>query len=411
MKIIKPELLAPVQDYITLKAALENGADAVYFGIVGFNMRANAKNFALKDLKKIAQLCHKQNVKAYLALNTIVFDNELKNVEKILKTAKKAGVDAIIAWDMAVVTLAKKLKLEVHLSTQASVANSQAAVFYKNQGIKRIVLARECTLEQIKKIKKQTKINLELFIHGAMCVSQSGRCFLSEFLYNKSANRGACLQPCRREYLIKQIEGEEELILGQNYVLSPKDLCTLPFLEKILEAGVASLKIEGRNRNPEYVATVTKVYRGAIDWHFKNKGKNGWQKKWAELKNNLMKELEKVYHRGLSSGFYLGQPINQWSESYGSQATEQKIHLGKVLHYYPKIQVAEILIQANKKLTLDEEIIFEGEKIGIIKQKVLSMQINHKKIKSAQQDDIIAIKTEKPVCKNDLVYKLIKRVL
>lgn len=407
----KPELLAPVQDFITLKTALDNGADAVYFGITGFNMRANAKNFSLKDLKKIVRLCHKQNVKAYLAINTIIFNQELKQAEKILKAAKKAGVDAIIAWDMAVIKLAQKIKMEIHLSTQASVANSEAVKFYKKQKIKRIVLARECTLEQIKKIKQKTNFDLEVFIHGAMCVSESGRCFLSQFLYNKSANRGKCLQPCRREYLIKQIDGEEELILGSNYVLSPKDLCTMQFLEKILELEVTSLKIEGRNRNPEYVATTVKCYRQAIDWYFENKGKKKWLEEWAKLKKNLMHELEKVYHRGFGNGFYLGQPMNEWTNSYGSQATEQKNHLGKVLHYYSKIQVAEILIQAKQNLKIDEEIVFEGQQIGIIKQKIESMQINHQEIKSAKQNDVIAIKTKKPVYKNDLVYKIIKRVL
>lgn len=420
MGMKKPELLAPVQDYITLKAALDNGADAIYFGLVGFNMRANAKNFTIKDLKKITYLCHKQKVKAYLAINTIIFDNELNKVKKILIAAKKSKIDALIAWDMAVIILAKKLNLEIHLSTQASVANGAAMDFYKQAGVKRIVLARECSLEQIKKLnsgqiiaksKKIKKMELEIFIHGAMCMSISGRCFLSQFLYNKSANRGQCLQPCRREYLIKQTDGDEELVLGKNYVMSPTDLCALPFLEKILQLNVAALKIEGRNRNPEYVATTVKCYRQAIDWYFENSSKRGWQKKWPEIKNNLMKELESVYHRGFGTGFYLGKPIDQWSNSYGSQATEQKIHLGKVLHYYSKIGVAEILIQAKQNLKLGEEIIFESEKNGLNRQKVNSLEMNHQAISDGKQNDLIAIKTEKPVRRNDVVYKIVAKVL
>ncbi len=421
----KPELLAPIQDYITLTAAIEAGADAVYFGIRGFNMRAGARNFEVKDLKKIVKICHKNKVKAYLALNVIIYEDEIKLVEKILNQAKAAGVDAVIAWDISVLEKAYKLGLEIHLSTQASVANSEAAMFYRRRGVKRIVLARECSLEDIKKIKRKAKIGIEIFIHGAMCVSVSGRCFLSQFMYNKSANRGECLQPCRRKYLIKQVDGDNELELGEDYILSPKDLCTLPFIEKILESEADSLKIEGRNRSPEYVKTVVGAYRRAIDYYFKhlstetlkhlstgvvkqgsvrileNKGK----KEFEELKKKLMTELKTVYNRGFGNGFYLGKPINEWTHSYGSQATTRKVHLGKVTHYYAKIKVAEIEIQAKQRLKLGEEIIIEGPKTGVYEQLVDSIQIEHQPIKSAGQGDNVAIKLNKKVRKNDKVYK------
>lgn len=426
-------MLAPIQDEISLRAAIEAGADAVYFGMRGFNMRAGAKNFTVKDLRRVVKLCHQHQVKAYLALNIIIYENELIKVRRILEAAQRAGIDAVIGWDMSVLRAARALGLEVHLSTQASVANSEAAEFYRRQGVKRIVLARECSLEDIKKIKRKVKVGIEVFIHGAMCVSVSGRCFMSQFMYNRSANRGECLQPCRRKYLIKQIDGDKELELGEDYVLSPKDLCTLPFIEKILESGVDSLKIEGRNRSPEYVKTVVSVYRRAIDYYFdgkniktlkhlpadatqsalqagknikarENKSKDGFE----ELKKKLMAELETVYNRGFSAGFYLGKPLNEWAHSYGSQATMRKVHIGRVVHYYGKIKVAEIEIQAKQKLRLGEQIIVEGPKTGVYEQTVNSMQVNHQPIKRAGQGDRIAIKLDKTVRKNDQVYKLQK---
>jgi len=278
-------------------------------------------------------------------------------------------------------------------------------------GVSRIVLARECPLSEIKKIKealrkKRLKTELEVFIHGAMCVSVSGRCFMSEHLYGSSANRGACAQPCRRKYLIKQTDGDKELEIGEDYVLSPKDLCTLPFLEKILTAPVACLKIEGRNRSPEYVATVTSAYRQAIDYYFSQHGKRGWLKEWQEKKSAWLKELKKVYHRGFGEGFYMGRPIGQWTHSYGSEASEKKIHLGEVVKYYPKIKVAEIKIQANKMLRLKDEIIIQGEKTGLVRQVVSSMQKEHQEIKKAVQGEVVGVLLGRPVKARDVVYKI-----
>jgi putative protease len=307
MKTIKkPELLAPVQDYTSLTAAIKNGADAVFFGIKGFNMRAGAKNFTVKDLPKIVKIAHKNNVKTYLAINTIIYENEIKKVEQILLKVKKAKIDAIICWDFSIIQIAKKLNIEIHISTQASIANSKTAEFYRKLGATRVVLARECSLEQIKEIKKQTKAEIEVFIHGAMCVSMSGRCFMSQFLYGKSANRGECLQPCRRKYLIKQIDGGQELELGEDYVLSPKDLCTIDFIEKIIDAGIDCFKIEGRNRSPEYVAVVTKSYRTIIDFVCSTKKRdNKFYEQLSALKEELFEKLNTVYHRGNSTGFFL----------------------------------------------------------------------------------------------------------
>lgn len=408
--IKKPELLAPVQDYTSLTAAINNGADAVFFGIKGFNMRAGAKNFTVKDLPKIVKIAHKNNVKTYLAVNTIIYENEIKKIEQILIKVKKAKVDAIICWDFSIIQTAKKLNIEVHISTQASISNSKTAEFYRKLGATRVVLARECSLEQIKEIKKKTKAEIEVFIHGAMCVSMSGRCFMSQFLYGKSANRGECLQPCRRKYLIKQIDGGQELELGEDYVLSPKDLCTIDFIEKIIDSGVDCFKIEGRNRSPEYVATVTKSYRTIIDFVCSSKKRDkDFYEKLSNLKEELFEKLSTVYHRGSSTGFFLGKPINEWTECGGSQATQKKVYIGKVLHFYKKIGVVEMVIRGDIELKNNDTLIFQGPTTGSIEEKIISIEKNHKTVDVAKKDEKIAIKINSTVRENDEIY-IIKKV-
>jgi putative protease len=404
IKIKKPELLAPIQDYTSLNAAINNGADAVFFGIKGFNMRAGAKNFTVKDLPKIVKIARKNNVKTYLAINTIIYEEEIKKVEEILKKVKAAKISAIICWDFAVIQIAKKLKIEVHISTQASIANSETAEFYRKLGATRVVLARECSLKQIKEIKKHTKAEIEIFIHGAMCVSMSGRCFMSQFLCGKSANRGECTQPCRRKYLIKQIDGGKELELGEDYVLSPKDMCTIDFIEKILDVGVDCLKIEGRNRSPEYVAIVTKSYRTIIDFIYGAKKRDKkFYEDLADLKDILFEKLETVYHRGESSGFFLGKPINEWTNGHGSEATQKKIYVGKVISFYKKIGVAEILVQ-NAKIKIGDTILFQGPTTGSVEEKIISMEKNHELITKAEKGGKVAVKVRSVIGKNDLVY-------
>ncbi|MDO9399281.1 MAG: peptidase U32 family protein [bacterium] len=399
-----------MQDYVSLAAAIKNGADAVYFGIKGFNMRAGAKNFIVKDLPKITKIAHKNNVKTYLAINTIIFDSEIKKIEKILIKVKEAKIDAIICWDFAVIQIAKKLKIEIHISTQASIANSETAEFYRKLGAKRVVLARECSLKQIKEIKKHTKLEIEVFIHGAMCVSISGRCFLSQFLYNKSANRGECSQPCRRKYLIKQIDGDEELELGEDYVLSPKDLCTISFIEKIIDIGVDCFKIEGRNRSPEYVATVTKAYRTIIDFVcLVKKRDKKFNEELAKLKNDLFEKLNTVYHRGNSSGFFFNKPINELTSHYGSYATQKKIYIGKVLHYYKKIKVVELIVRGNIKIKIGDTVIFQGPTTGSVEEKITSIEKDHQSIKKTQRGEKIAIKVKSLIRENDQAY-LIRKV-
>ncbi|HCC05408.1 TPA: protease [Patescibacteria group bacterium] len=405
----KPEILSPIQDFTSLTAAIDAGADAVFFGVIGFNMRVTAKNFTVLDIPLITEKAHAAGVKVYLALNTIVYQEELEEVRGVLEASLKAGVDAVICWDLSVVQIAKSIGLPIHLSTQASVANAEAALFYKELGISRIVLARECDLEQIKKIKEKADIEIEVFIHGAMCVSISGRCFMSQFTTCHSANRGECRQPCRRNYMIRDVEGQYEFEVGPNYVLSPKDICTLPFIEELVFAGIDCFKIEGRNKSAEYVAQVTSVYREVVDFVWDNKDRTEtakYKKELAELKEKHMKNLERVFTRGFSSGFFMGKPLNEWTNKYGNAGTERKVFIGKIVNVYKKIGVAEVHIQSNEQLKVGDEIYVQGEKTGIVRVSITSMEIEHKKVTSASQGELVAIQVEGEVRKTDEVYRI-----
>ena len=396
MKKQKIELLAPAGNFPCLITAINAGADAIYFGLKSFNMRARAKNFKLTDLPKIKEILikkKKKKVKLYLTLNTIIYDNELTKVENIIKKAKPY-VNAIICSDISVMMLCKKHKVPFHVSTQCSISNSKTAEFYKKLGAKRIVLARELNLKQIKKISKI--IPIEIFIHGAMCISISGRCLMSQFSFNQSANRGGCIQPCRRPYHVKDNQGNE-LKVDNNLILSPKDLCALPFIEKLKKANIAAFKIEGRNKEPEYVETVVRVYRQALDKKLTEK----------EINENL-EELKKVYNREFSSGFYLKQPTSDdFSKTENSSATQSKKFIGRINYYYPKINVGLIKLN-NGPLKINDEILIIGKTTGLIRHKIKSMQKNHKAIKIAKKGQDIGILL--PKCrKKDELYKVSKR--
>lgn len=395
------ELLVPAGDFPSLIAGVEAGADAVYFGLQEFSMRAFSRNFKISDLDRMRKICDngidvngvfgkkggKKKVKMYMTLNTIIYNSELKKVEGVIKKVKDK-VDAIICWDLAVVSLCRKYKVPFHISTQASISNSASAEFYKKLGAERAILARELDLKQIKEISKVMFV--ETFVHGAMCVAVSGRCFTSQFLFNKSANRGECIHPCRRAYIIKDEEGNE-LKLDNNRVMSAKDLCALPFIEDLKKAGIKSFKIEGRNRPAEYVSVVVSVYREAID-----------KKLTDKRKKELIEKLKSVYHRGFSSGFYLFKPgKNEFSDSENGEQTERKKYIGRIENYYKKIGVAEINIHAGS-LKLDDEVYIIGNKTGIKRQKVKSMEIHHKQVEKVKKGDKVAIKLEGR--KNDEVY-------
>jgi len=387
MKNNKFELLAPAGDFSMLVAAIKAGADAVYFGLKEFSMRDNAKNFNIEDLTEINKICGKK-IRKYLTLNVIIYEEEIKKVEEILKKIK-GKVDAIICWDLSVINLCRKLKIPFHISTQASISNSESAKFYKKLGAERVVLARELNLDQIKKISKF--VSVECFIHGAMCVAVSGRCFMSQELFKRSANRGMCTQVCRRSYTLKDDEGRE-LKINRNTVMSAKDLCTLPFIETLKDAGIISFKIEGRNRDARYVDTVVRIYRKALDKKLNKE----------EIADGL-KELEKVYNRGFSSGFYLGVPTNDdFSEVENSSATTKKQFVGKVTHYYPKSQVGTIFISTGE-IKIGDELNIIGQVTGIEKIKIERIEINKKSVKKAVKGEEIGIKLPK-VKVNDEVY-------
>jgi len=380
------ELIAPAGDFPSLIAAVEAGADAVYFGLKKYNLRDNAGNFTLSDLNEINKIC--LNVKKYLTLNSIIFDEEIEEIEEIIKKVK-GKIDAVICWDFAVIELCRKHGIPFHISTQASVSNKKTASFYKKLGAKRIVMARELNLKQIKEISKI--VDVECFVHGAMCVSISGRCFTSQFLHGLSANRGKCAHPCRRAYFVFDEEGNE-LKLENNRVMSAKDLCTLPFIEKMKEAGIKAFKIEGRNRGPEYVSTVVKVYKEALT-----------KKLTACEISEKLNELKKVYNRGFSSGFYIKMPTSDdFSRTENGEAKEKKVYAGKVIHFWPKISVAAVHLFGNS-LKIGDEIYIIGNKTGVKRVKINTMEIEHKKVKIAEKGSLVGVKL--PYCrKGDEIY-------
>jgi len=391
----KFELLAPAGSFPTLIVAINSGADAVYFGLKEFSMRANAKNFNLNDLEKISKICKQKNVKKYLTLNTIIYEKEIPKLEKIFKKIK-GKIDAVICWDFSVIQLCKKFRIPFFISTQASVSNSESAKFYKSLGAKRIVLARELNLKQIREISKIKNLGLEIFCHGAMCVAVSGRCLTSQFLFNRSANRGECIHPCRRSYIVKDKQEGYELEIENDKIFSAKDLCALPFIEKLKNSGVTCFKIEGRNRDARYVEVVTKIYRKALDKKLSKK----------EIQEGL-EELKKVYNKEFSSGFYLGLPTSDDFAKQEHNASKEKKHfIGKILHYYPRIKVATIKLSS--AINIGEKFCVIGNKTGIENFEIKEMQIKHKSVESAKKYDEIGIKLNKLVRKNDEVYKIIK---
>ncbi|OQX28942.1 MAG: hypothetical protein B0D92_06275 [Spirochaeta sp. LUC14_002_19_P3] len=422
MSAAVPELLAPAGSAAGLAAALHAGADAVYFGVGNFNMRHKAKNFALGELANVVSLCREHGARAYLALNTIIYERELKALETVVEAARAAGVDAVIGWDAAVIQAVLSRGMELHLSTQASVSNSKAiAACYRQYGIRRFVMARECSLNDLTLIRRNLatelgteadSIEFEIFIHGAMCVSLSGRCFLSQSVSGHSANRGICLQPCRREYRIIDTEGEYEFTIGKDYVLSPKDLCTMPFFDKVMLSNVASLKIEGRARGPEYVSTVTSAYRRAIDaWRERPQSTETdpaeFPAAYEELKTRLTAKLRTVFNRDFHAGFYMGKPAADWVGKPGSQARYRKESVGKVVNYFRKPQAAEVIIQ-NRGIQRGDTLLFQGITTGSLEVQANQIRVNDKPAEQALRGESASIHTGAPVRRGDLVYRAVE---
>lgn len=386
----KPELVAPSGGWDSLSSAVAAGADAVYFGIKGLNMRRAAGNFDVLQLKKVMDFLHSEGKKGYLALNVIVYDGEMDKVKRILSEAGRSGVDAVILWDMAVLAAARDLGMRVHLSTQAGVSNFPALKAYSSLGVERVVLARECDLAGIREIARQARdekidCGIEAFIHGAMCVSVSGRCFLSHQSFSKSANRGECIQPCRREFTILDRDSEAgrecEYTLGKDYILSTKDLCTIGFIDRLIEAGIDAFKIEGRMRPPEYVSVVTSVYRTAIDAFFEGKLTD-------RLKEDLLEKLRLSFNRGFEDGFYFGEPGDLGGTV---QRGYEKAYLGEVVKFYKKIGVAEIFLYAGE-LRVGQQILVTGKRTPASFAEVSEMQVEHEAVDHVGKGKAVGVK-------------------
>jgi len=404
------ELMAPAGSFESLQAALDNGADSIYFGVEQLNMRARASiNFTLDDLAEISRRCSEKGVRTYLTLNTIIYDHDLSIVKTLIKKAKEANITAVIAMDQAVISVAKSFGMEVHISTQINVTNIETVKFYAMYA-DTIVLSRELSLRQVKKIteqidKEQIKgpsgklVEIEIFGHGALCMAVSGKCYMSLHSHNSSANRGACKQNCRKKYTVIDQETGFEMELDNEYIMSPKDLCTIDFLDQIAEAGISVLKIEGRGRAPEYVANVIKCYRDAIDsiadGTYDKEKVIGW-----------MQELEKVYNRGFWNGYYLGQKLGEWSKEPGSHATQKKVYIGKGMHYFPKANIGEFKIEAYD-IAVGDTILVTGPTTGAQEMKIEEMFINDAKGHSATKGDSITIPMNFRVRPSDKLYKIV----
>ena len=401
------EIMAPVGSYESLVAAVQGGADAVYFGIEGLNMRAkSSNNFTVDDLHKIAKYCQENGLKSYLTVNTVVYDEDIKLMHEIVNAARDAGISAIIASDMAAILYARSIGVEVHISTQVNVSNSEAVKFY-SQFADVMVLARELNLGQVKGIYDTIvnenicgphgkQVRIEMFCHGALCMAVSGKCYLSLHETGASANRGACRQICRRSYTVRDKETGDELDIENQYIMSPKDLKTIHFMNKMIDAGVRVFKIEGRARGPEYVREAVGCYNEAInaciDGTFDEEKIAAWDMR-----------LEKIFNRGFWNGYYLGQRLGEWTSKYGSSATRVKVYVAKGVRYFSNIQVAEFLMEAGE-LKVGDEVIIIGPTTGAIPMTVEEIRVDLKSVPKAVKGDRFSIKIDEKIRPSDKMY-------
>jgi len=405
------EIMAPAGSYESLAAAFQAGADSVYFGIENLNMRSkSSNNFTIQDLRTIAETCKKRGVKSYLTVNTVLYDNDLGLMQQIVYAAREAEVSAIIAADVAVMSYARQIGVEVHLSTQLNIANTDALKFYA-QFADVVVLARELNLDQVAEIHrhiieqnirgpKGELVRIEMFCHGALCMAVSGKCYLSLHEYNASANRGACVQICRRGYTVRDKETEVELDIDNQYILSPKDLKTIHFMNKMMDAGVRVFKIEGRARGAEYVKAVVTCYREAIESQLTNTFTEEKINHWDE-------KLSTVFNRGFWDGYYLGQRLGEWTHQYGSSATKRKILIGKGIKYYSKLQVAEFLIES-QSLSVGDEILITGPTTGALEAYAEEIRVDLKPVQQAVKGQHISIPLKEKIRPSDKLYKLVE---
>lgn len=411
MRKDKVELLAPAGSFESLQAAINAGADAVYFGVEQLNMRAKSiHSFSIEDLAEISSRCREKEIKTYITLNTVMYDHDMQLVRRIVQEAKQHNIDAVIASDFAVIQICQSLQMPIHISTQASVSNIEAVRFFAPFS-DIIVLARELTLTQVEMITKEIErkqiigvsgkpLKIEIFVHGALCMAVSGKCYMSLHEQNASANRGACTQNCRRPYKVTDLETGNEMLIDNEYIMSPKDLCTIDILDQVLNAGVDVLKIEGRGKSADYVYTVTKCYREAIDAIASGTYTTQKIDQWKQ-------ELSTVYNRGFWEGYYLGRKLGEWTPEPGSIATEKKIYLAKHTRYYPAINIAEFELETGT-LQPGETFMIIGPKVGMIKQEITSFRVNGKESDVARKGDLITFPLAIKPSLGDKLYKILK---
>lgn len=404
------EVMAPVGSYEALSAAIQAGAGSVYFGIGRLNMRSKStKNFTLDDLHVISEICHEHGVKSYVTVNTVVFDEEMDEMHALLDALKANDISAIIASDQSVIQYAREIGVEVHMSTQCNITNLEAVKYY-SQFADVMVTARELNINQVKHITEEIErqhitgprgelVRIETFCHGALCMAVSGKCYLSLDNFGTSANRGACVQPCRRGYEVTDRDKEITLAIENEYIMSPKDLCTLPFLDKLLAAGVKVLKIEGRGRSPEYTKLTVSVYRDAVDaireGSFTEEKVAAW-----------MDRLRSVYNRDFWDGYYLGRKMGEWTEKYGSQATKTKIFVGTITNFFAKINVAEIRMETHD-LNVGDEIMVIGPTTGVYEDTIKEIRVDLKPVEKTEKGELCSIPAHDIVRRGDKVYKLV----
>ena len=406
----KIELMAPAGSFESLQAALDNGADSVYFGVEQLNMRARSSiNFTLDDLQEISHRCKQKNVRTYLTLNTIIYDHDLSIIKTLLDKAKQADITAVIAMDQAVIAYARQIGMEVHISTQINITNIETVKFYALFA-DTMVMSRELSLRQIKKICEQVErdqvkgpsgnlVEIEIFGHGALCMAVSGKCYLSLHSHNSSANRGACKQNCRKKYTVIDQESGFEIELDNEYMMSPKDLCTLDFLDQVIDTGAKVLKIEGRGRAPEYVATVIRTYREAIDAYYAGTYTKEKVAVWMEA-------LATVYNRGFWGGYYLGQKLGEWSGAPGSQATQKKVYIGKAMHFFPKTSISEFKIEAFD-IKRGDKLLITGPTTGVKELVLEDMYVNDVLSDNAKKGDSCTFFTDFRTRPSDKLYKIV----
>ena len=404
------EIMSPAGNFECLMAAIQGGANSVYFGVENLNMRSrSANNFKADDLPKIVEVCKEHGIKSYLTINTVMYDDDIPVMQSILDKAKEAGVSAVIASDQAAIMYAWARDMDVHISTQINISNLLSLKFYA-QYANVVVLARELNLDQVKNIHKQIiendirgpkgeLIQLEMFAHGALCMSVSGKCYLSLHEYDSSANRGSCYQTCRRSYIVTDKETGRELEIDNEYIMSPKDLCTIGFMDKMIDAGVSVFKIEGRARSAEYVKTVTHCYSEAAQAIA-----NGTYNK--EKVEEWTNKLKTVFNRGFWDGYYLGQRLGEWSEVYGNKATQRKEYIGKTTNFFSNIGVAEFLIEADE-LRIGDKVLIIGPTTGVVETTVEEIRVELKPTETAPKGVYCSVVMPELIRRGDKLYKLI----